>query len=141
MQHINAPIWKRLLAFIYDGLIVTALALISALIASWLAQGEAPAWLTRLIISISVGGYFWWSWSHGGKTTGMLAWRLRLVGLKGEPITNYVAFKRLLICVITLAPMGVTLLTGKLLPTGQTFYDLLSRTRVIVEPKPQPSAQ
>jgi uncharacterized RDD family membrane protein YckC len=141
MQHINAPIWKRLLAFVYDGLIVTALALISALIASWLSQGEAPAWLTRLIISISVGGYFWWSWSYGGKTTGMLAWRLRLVGLEGEPITNDVAFKRLIICVITLAPIGVTLLTGKLSPTGQTFYDLLSKTRVIVEPKPQPSAQ
>ena len=141
MQHVNAPIWRRLLAFVYDGLIVTALALISALIASWLAQGEAPAWLTRLIISISVGGYFWWSWSHGGKTTGMLAWRLRLVGLEGEPITNDVAFKRLIICVITLAPIGVTLLSGKLSPTSQTFYDLLSRTRVIVEPKPQPSAQ
>ena len=141
MQHTNAPIWKRLLAFIYDALIVTALALISALTASWLAQGEAPAWLTRLIILISVGGYFWWSWSHGGKTAGMLAWRLRLTGLEGEPITKDVAFKRLIICIITFAPMGVIVLTGWLSPIGQTFYDLLSKTRVIAESKPQKSAQ
>lgn len=140
MHLTNAPIWKRLLAFIYDGLIVTALVLISGLIASLIAQGEAPTWLTRLIILTSVGGYFWWSWSHGGRTAGMLAWRLRLVGLGGETITNDVAFKRLIICLFTLAPMGVTLLTGLLSPIGQTIYDLLSKTRVIAEPKPQKSA-
>ena len=55
----------------------------------------------------------------------MLAWRLRLVGLEGETITKDVAFKRLIICLITLAPIGVTLLTGSLSPTGQTFYDLI----------------
>tara|TARA_Y200000002_G_scaffold127645_1_gene105175 strand:- start:747 stop:1172 length:426 start_codon:yes stop_codon:yes gene_type:complete len=140
MHLTNAPTWKRLLAFIYDGLIVTALVLISGLIASLIAQGEAPTWLTRLIILTSVGGYFWWSWSHGGRTAGMLAWRLRLVGLGGETITNDVAFKRLIICLFTLAPMGVTLLTGLLSPIGQTIYDLLSKTRVIAEPKPQKSA-
>ncbi len=140
MHLTSAPIWKRLLAFIYDGLIVTALVLISGLIASSIAQGEAPTWLTRLIVLILVGGYFWWSWSHGGKTAGMLAWRLRLVGLEGEPISNDVAFKRLIICVITLAPMGITLLTGWLSPVSQTFYDQLSKTRVITESKPQKSA-
>ena len=137
MQLIKAPLWKRFLAFIYDGLIVAALILISGLIASLLAQGEAPTSLTRLIILTSVSGYFWWSWSHGGKTAGMLAWKLPLVGLKGEPITNYVALTRLIICVITLAPLGVTLLTGWLSPIGQTLYDLLSKTRVITESKPQ----
>jgi len=141
MQLIKAPLWKRFLAFIYDGLIVAALILISGLIASLIAQGEAPTSLTRLIILTSVSGYFWWSWSHGGKTAGMLAWRLHLVGLEGEPITNNVALKRLIICVITLAPLGVTLLTGWLSPIGQTFYDLLSKTRVITESKPQKSAQ
>jgi uncharacterized RDD family membrane protein YckC len=70
----------------------------------------------------------------------MLAWRLRLVGLEGETITKDVAFKRLIICLITLAPIGVTLLTGSLSPIGQTIYDLLSKTQVIVEPKPQKSA-
>ena len=140
MHLTNAPIWKRILAFIYDGLIVTALVLISGLIASLIAQGEAPTWLTRLIILTSVGGYFWWSWSHGGRTAGMLAWRLRLVGNEGETITRDVAFKRLIICLITLAPMGATLLTGSLSPNSQTIYDLLSKTRVIAEPKPQKSA-
>jgi len=50
MQVSSAPIWKRLLALIYDALVVTALILISGLIASVIAQGEAPSWLTQLLI-------------------------------------------------------------------------------------------
>ena len=141
MQVRSAPIWKRLLALIYDGLVVTALILISGLVASVIAQGEAPAWLTQMLIVLSVGGYFWWSWSRGGKTAGMRAWRLRVVGLEGEAITNDVAFKRLVWCVATLAPTGITLFTGWLSPIGQTVYDRLSNTRVVAEPKPKKSTQ
>ena len=141
MQHSSAPIWKRSLAFIYDGLVVTALILISGLIASVIAQGEAPAWLTQMLIALSVGGYFWWSWSHGGKTAGMRAWRLRVVGLQGEDVSKDVAFRRLVCCVVTIAPVGIILFTGWLSPIGQTVYDRLSRTRVIAEPKPGKSAQ
>ncbi len=131
----NAPIWKRLLALIYDGLVVTALILTSGLIASVLAQGEAPAWLTQVLIVFSVGGYFWWSWTHGGKTAGMRAWHLRVVGLKSEAITHDVAFRRLVFCVLTLAPVGATLFTAALSPIGQTIYDRLSKTKVVTEPK------
>ena len=141
MQVSSAPIWKRLLALIYDGLVVTALILISGLVSSVIAQGEAPAWLTQLLIVLSVGGYFWLSWSRGGQTAGMRAWRLRLVGLDGEAIPNDVAFKRLAWCIVTLAPMGVMLLTGWLSPIGQTVYDRLSNTRVVAEPKPQKLTQ
>ena len=141
MQVSSAPIWKRLLALIYDGLVVTALILISGLVSSVIAQGEAPASLTRMLIVLSVGGYFWWSWSRGGQTAGMRAWRLRLVGLDGEAITNDMAFRRLAWCVVTLAPTGVMLFTGWLSPIGQTVYDRLSDTRVVAESKPQKSTQ
>ena len=141
MQVSSAPIWKRLLALIYDGLVVTALILISGLVSSVIAQGEAPASLTQLLIVLAVGGYFWWSWSRGGQTAGMRAWRLRLVRLDGEAIPNDVAFKRLAWCIVTLAPTGVMLLTGWLSPIGQTVYDRLSNTRVVAEPKPRKSTQ
>ena len=141
MQVSSAPIWKRLLALIYDGLVVTALILISGLVSSVIARGEAPAWLTQMLIVLSVGGYFWLSWSRGGQTAGMRAWRLRLVKLDGEAITNDVAFKRLAWRVVTLAPTGVMLFTGWLSPIGQTVYDRLSNTRVVAEPKPRKSTQ
>ena len=70
----------------------------------------------------------------------MRAWRLRLVGLEGEAITYDVAFRRLVFCVLTLAPVGATLFTAALSPIGQTIYDRLSKTRVVAEPKPDKSA-
>lgn len=139
MQISSAPVWKRLLAFIYDGLVVTALILISGLVSSLVAQGEAPPWLTQLLLVFSVGGYFWWSWHKGGQTAGMRAWRLRLVSCNGEPPTPWSALKRLIVCVLTLAPTGITLLTAWLSPTKQTIYDFLSQTRVIVELKSEAS--
>ena len=141
MQVSSAPIWKRVLALIYDALVVTALVLISGLVASLISQGEAPSWLTQMLIVLSVGGYFWWSWSHGGKTAGMRAWRLRVIGMECEPLTSQVATKRLMMCVVTLAPTGLPLLTGWFSPIGQTVYDSLSKTRVVAEPKPPTSTQ
>ncbi len=141
MKISNASIWKRLLAFIYDALIVTALILIAGLIASVLAQGEAPAWLTQILILIIVSSYFWWSWCKGGKTAGMQAWRLRVVDMYGEPLTHCGALKRLILCVVTLAPSGLMLLTGWLSPSKQTLYDYISKTRVITDPKIQKSTQ
>ena len=141
MTACSAPIWKRLLAYIYDVLIVTALILIAGLIASVLAQGEAPAWLTQILIIVLVSGYFWWSWCKVGKTAGMRAWRLRVVDIHGEPLTRSVAFKRLILCILTLAPTALLLLTGRFSPTNQTLYDRLSRTRVIAEPKASKSTK
>ncbi len=79
-----APVWKRLLAWVYDGLILTALWLVSGLVAALLAGGEAPPWLVRTIVLMSSVAYFGWSWKVGGKTAGMRAWRLRVVRVDGQ---------------------------------------------------------
>ena len=141
MQVSSAPLWKRVLAVIYDALVVTALVLISGLVASVIAQTEAPPWLTQMLIVLSVSGYFWLSWSRGGKTAGMRAWRLRVVGMEGEPLTSRLALKRLMMCIATLAPTGLPLVTGWFSPIGQTVYDSLSKTRVVAEPNPRKSTQ
>ena len=43
MQVSSAPVWKRLLALIYDGLVVTALILISGLVSSVMPRGRRQA--------------------------------------------------------------------------------------------------
>ena len=78
-MQVVAP-FEKVLALIYDGLVVTALILISGLVASVIVY-EAPARLTRMLIVLSVGGYF------GGLGRMVVkppacAWRLRLVGLR-----------------------------------------------------------
>ena len=99
-----APVWKRALAWVYDALIITALLLVATLAAAMLSGGEAPAWLTRVLITLFTVGYFWASWVRGGKTAGMRAWRLRVVTTLGQPLTHGQALTRKPMCVAMLAP-------------------------------------
>lgn len=135
MTLINAPIWKRILAFFYDGLIVIALFLIAGLIASILAQGEAPAFVTQSIILILIGGYFWVSYAYGGSTAGMRAWKLRVVLDNGDSLDKRTAVKRILWSGLCLAPLLIPMATAFFSPLRQTIYDRLSQTRVIFDPK------
>ena len=131
-----APVWKRLLAYIYDALILTALVLVATLIAALLSGGEAPAWLTQSLIAVFGLGYFWLSWSLGGKTAGMRAWRLRVVTEDGHALSKQQALLRLLACLGAAAPLLLALFTAWFSANRQTIYDRLSKTRVVVEPKP-----
>lgn len=137
MAATRAPVWKRVAAFVYDTLVLTALVLVAALIASLLAQGPAPSWLTQSLVAGFATGYFWVSWMRGGQTAGMRAWRLRLVTEQGQRLTHRQTAIRLLWCVVTLAPLGLTLFTAWANPTRQTLYDRLSGTRVVAEDKPK----
>lgn len=132
-----APVWKRALAWVYDGLIIIALLLVATLVAAMLSGGEAPAWLTRLIITVFTIGYFWASWVRGGKTAGMRAWRLRLITTNGLKLTHGQALTRMLVCIATLAPILVPVVSAWFSPSKQTVYDRLSDTLVVVEPKPE----
>lgn len=134
-----APVWKRLLAWLYDGLILTALWLVSGLIAALLAGGEAPPWLVRSIITLTSLGYFGWSWRVGGQTAGMRAWRLRVVRFDGEALRGSDVAIRLAVCLACLAPLGLMILSAWVLPHGQTIYDRLSNTQVVLLPKPSRS--
>lgn len=130
-----APVWKRVLAYIYDALILTALVLVATLIAALLAGGEAPAWLTQALVAVFGLGYFWLSWVRGGKTAGMRAWRLRVVTEDGKPLSAQHALVRLLACLGAAAPLLLALFTAWFSANKQTIYDRLSKTRVVLEPK------
>jgi uncharacterized RDD family membrane protein YckC len=112
-----APVWKRLLAWVYDGLILTALWLVSGLVAALLAGGEAPPWLVRTIVLVSSVAYFGWSW---------------------QPLTWSDTALRMVVSLACLAPIGVMLFTAWVLPHRQTIYDRLSQTQVVLEPKSTP---
>ncbi len=133
-----APVWKRLLAWVYDGLILTALWLVSGLVAALVAGGEAPPWLVRTIVLMSSVAYFGWSWKVGGKTAGMRAWRLRVVRVDGRTLTWSDTALRMVVSLACLAPIGVMLFTAWVLPHRQTIYDRLSQTQVVLEPKSLP---
>lgn len=110
-----APVWRRFAAALYDGLLLLALWLSGTLLIVVVqdliqAHGEIR-WQGFIRIYYFVAGllFFGWCWTHGGRTPGMLAWRLRLLREDYRPIRWPVAAIRygaMLICwTATLLPL------------------------------------
>lgn len=95
---IPAPFWRRCAALVYDSLLLLGLFLTGTLIAvivrDALGLVHEPIWAMRLWLLLLGFGFFGWSWTHGGRTPGMLAWRLQLRRIDGASVRWPVAFLR-----------------------------------------------
>lgn len=132
----QANLIKRLLAWLYDALVVIALWLVSGLIAVGLSGGSvANSLLTQSIVIVVIGGYFTISWSRLGATAGMRAWRLELISTNGSRLSVSQALIRLAWCIVMGAPLLIGLLTALLYADRHTAYDRVSNTRVLQHPK------
>lgn len=77
-----APLWRRLAAAIYDGLLLIALWMVTLLLIclplnSALGLKPGNAMNRGLLLAVALG-FFVWFWTRGGQTLGMRAWRLQL---------------------------------------------------------------
>lgn len=104
---VPASPWRRLIASIYDGLVLLAL---------WLAV-TATEFLIRdtllglplvpaLLQGALIGGglaFFGWFWIHGGQTLGMRAWRLQVRRLDGDGLRWPIAGLRYGVMLLTWA--------------------------------------
>jgi len=85
-----APLWRRLVAAAYDGLLLLALWMVTVLVDAVLrAIAGAPRnWGTLQVCVFVVWlGFFGWFWTHGGQTLGMRVWRLRVLREDGAPLS------------------------------------------------------
>jgi uncharacterized RDD family membrane protein YckC len=76
-----APIWRRIAAAVYDGLLLVGLWMVALVIDTVVRDllGLDRNWAALRAYLFVVGlGFFGWSWTHGGQTLGMRAWRLQL---------------------------------------------------------------
>jgi uncharacterized RDD family membrane protein YckC len=81
MNAVPAPLWRRLAAACYDALLLLAIwmvALLAALFAQQLFGLARNDHADALLLFLAGLGFFGWSWTHGGQTLGMRAWRLQL---------------------------------------------------------------
>lgn len=87
---VPAPLWRRLIASVYDGLLLLGLWFASALIDLLLRDqllGLPRHWLWMQLLFFGVGlGFFGASWTRGGQTLGMRVWRLQVRRLDGAPL-------------------------------------------------------
>jgi uncharacterized RDD family membrane protein YckC len=124
---IPCPLWRRLLALVYDLLIVAAIVMVVGLSCQLATGGtlistggsaSVPIWYQALQ-GLVVAVYFISAWRRGGQTVGMRPWRMRVTDLSGGTPSWQQCLVRLLVAaapllLLALAPalgLRVTLWT------------------------------
>lgn len=136
---IYAPLWRRLLASVYDGLLMLALWM-SALFLdvmirdSLLGLPLSLAALRALTFLIWLG-FFGWFWLHGGQTLGMRAWRLRLQRSDGLALAWPDVLLRYGVAWFSWGLAGLGMLWCLVDRQRRAWHDIAAGTVVIVLPK------
>lgn len=137
-----APLWKRLVASIYDLLPLAALLMVAtALLLPLTGGSEMPRQGWRHIayqtwIFGLTALYYIWSWHRGGQTIGMRAWRLRVQTPAGERPTLRIASLRFVLSLVAIGAAGLGLIWSLFDPKRRMWQDRWTDTEVVVIPKP-----
>lgn len=134
---------RRLTAMLYDTFLVIALAgVVNALALGVVVRatgGEQQvlnAHVVQILTVLSTVGFFSVFWLKSGQTLGMQAWRIRLVDFEGNPPTAGKAIVRCLGAFLSFAPLGLGYLWCLVDHNKRYWHDYLSRTELILLPKP-----
>lgn len=138
------PFYRRCGAILYDSLLILALLIIGTVLLLFLTQGQAISagnTFYQAYLLFLGGGFIIWFWVHGGQTTGMAAWRLRLVTFEDKPITVKQAVLRLLIAMPSCLLGGLGLFWSIWDKNNMTVYDRLSKTKLVLITYPKRKKQ
>lgn len=132
-----APLWRRLAASIYDGLLLLALWMVGTLmdvvVRDLIGMPRDMHSLQLLLFLIGLA-FFGWFWTHGGQTLGMRAWRLQVRREDGLPLRWPVAAARYACAYLSWICAGLGLLWCLIDARRRSWHDLLSGTEVVVLP-------
>jgi uncharacterized RDD family membrane protein YckC len=131
-----AGIWPRLMASVYECLIIGAILFLATAAAMLVTQAAIPpgtVWF-ELYLLLVVGGYFCYCWTRSGQTVGMFAWRILLADLAGRRVSLTSAVLRYLIS--AMLGFGLLGLLWALVDVDRiALQDRLTKTRVLRLPK------
>ena len=132
----SAGLGRRLLAIVYDAIIVLALLFVASVPVVVLTGGPVEQSLLyrsslqiyELLVAFAFFGGFW---HHGGQTLGMRAWRIRIVRDDGTAIGWRDAAVRFLVAIVSWAVFGFGFLWSLVDAERRTWHDIASNTRLI----------
>ncbi|HEY0231901.1 MAG TPA: RDD family protein [Dokdonella sp.] len=138
-----APLWLRLAAAAYDLFPLAALWMLTAGLCLLTVGGHVDlahpplAWRVslRLALLVVTAAYFVISWSRGGQTIGMRAWRLRVVSTQDAALSGSRALARFAASLLSLLALGIGFFWCLFEPERRGWHDLLVGSRVIRLPK------
>ncbi len=122
---------------VYDALLVVALLMAAAALLVVPYGDGIPSgtlWF-QFYLLIVCWAYFAVCWRMGGQTVGMKAWRIRLLTDDGGKIGWSSSALRFLAAALSAAPAGLGYIWSLFEPQRRTWHDLISSTRLVVEPR------
>lgn len=130
--------WKRVLAIVYDTLIVAGLLMVVGFAVLAINDGRAvppqTLWYQLLLLTV-LWAYFALSWWRAGQTVGARAWKLEVRDLDGNYPSLARASLRALLALLSIGLIGMGLIWCWFDLEGQSAHDRLSRTQLLQEPK------
>ena len=163
-QTLGAPLWRRFAALMYDSLILLAIsmaygglvtavgavlglgdqALVNQALVNQSTEQYQPMFTTGGIGELvtlgwilTLGCFYVGFWHRSGQTVGMRAWRLCLVDVHSQNPPSFIqCCQRAAWGLLSLLVIGLGYWYRFFSPTGQCLHDKLTKTNVIILPKP-----
>lgn len=134
-----ARLWARLAAALYDLLPLIGLWVATAGLVLLAFAGRVDVAHPSSLYQASLRGallgvtaaYFVVSWTRGGQTIGMRAWRLRVVAAEGGALPWLRALLRFAIAIVSLAAFGLGFAWCLVDREKRTWHDLAAHSRVV----------
>ena len=134
-----SPLLRRVLALVYEALLLAALLWCAALVFNIIETPLAVAHsrtIFQAYLFLLAAVYFVWQWTHGGQTLAMKAWRIRLVTRDGEAINARLAWTRYVLATLGALAFGLGFFWSLLDRERQFLHDRLAGTRLVVSVSP-----
>jgi uncharacterized RDD family membrane protein YckC len=134
------PLRLRLAAAAYDLLPLLGLWFVAAVLALAVTGGAlnthtlAGKLLVQGFALALSAAYFVVSWSRGGQTIGMRAWRLRVVAADGNRVSWPRAIARFSVALVSLAALGAGFWWALVDAQGRTWHDMAAGTKMVRTP-------
>lgn len=128
---------RRLLAVIYDSVLLSAVLFFATAIAlpanagAAFEQGNA---LYSMYLLLASYAYFTWQWKKGRQTLGMRAWRIYLTTATGEALTWRRLSLRFALACLSWAAFGAGFAWALFDPDRLAFHDRFSDTMLVLGP-------
>jgi uncharacterized RDD family membrane protein YckC len=132
-----APLGLRLIAAVYDLLPLLALWFVAAGLALAVTKGTLDVHrvgdkvLVQSFVLVLSALYFIVSWTRGGQTVGMRAWRLRVVNADGTPIDARQASLRFAVALISLGALGLGFVWCLIDRERRGWHDIAAKTLLV----------
>ena len=135
----NASLVKRLLAMMYDSLLVIAVWMTVSYIFLFFNDQQAvtgPIYESALFLVTFL--FFALFWTRSGQTLGMIAWRLRIESDQGQPLSAKQALLRFMAAIFSAVALGMGYWWIMFDSNKLSWHDRWSNSRVVQLPKNNP---